>query len=103
MTFLAIVHAPTLRAGARVCICDLDQTVERLPTSISSGAAVSLRFGACCPDLACGSISEYDAQADRAVLRIAESEVTIQRSRRGGVGCPGLIAEDWFVVDGLRR
>ena len=96
MSFLAIVHAPALRRGARVCIADLAQTLDHAPVAITSGAEILLRFGTCCPDLASGAIAECDR--DEAVLTVDQATWTIRRSPVGGVSVPGLVAEDWFVV-----
>ncbi len=98
MSFLAIVHAPALRRGARLCIADLAQTLGRPPVAMSDGAEISLRFGTCCPDLASGAIVGCDAGRDEAVLTVDDATWTIRRSRVGGIGVPGLVAEDWFVV-----
>ena len=67
--------------------------------SIAAGDEIALRFGTCCPDLADGAIGFCDAYPDEAVLRVAESAWTIRRSTIPGVDLPGLVAEDWFVVD----
>ena len=99
MTFLAIVHSPVLRPGARLCIADLAQSVEKPPEPLSRGADVSLRFGTCCPDLAVGAVDTCDAQTEEAVLRVAESRWAIRRSHSGEIAIPGLKAESWFVVD----
>ena len=99
MTFLAIVHAPVLRPGARLCICDLEQSFDHAPTSITAGDEIMLRFGTCCPDLADGAIGFCDAEPDEAVLRVADSAWTIRRATTRAVELPGLITEDWFVVD----
>ena len=101
MTFLAIVHAPALRPGARLSIADLAQTLEGPPARLAPGAKLDLRFGTCCPNLACGAILGCNATADEAVLGIAGFDYTIRRCRKhGGVEIPGLVAEDWFVIDG---
>ncbi len=98
MSFMAIVHAPALRSGARICICDLDQTIDEPPSELVIGSEVALRFGTCCPSLASGAIQACDLGADEAVLRIADADWTIRRSHEGGVNVAGLVAEDWFVV-----
>ena len=96
MSFVAIVHAPALRFGARLCISDCDQTPEQPPAGIAVGSEIVLRYGTCCPALACGAISARDL--DEAVLHTADADWTIRRSERGGVDVPGLVADDWFVV-----
>ena len=95
MSFVAIVHAPALRSGARLCISDLEQTPDQPPHGLSAGATVELRYGTCCPSLACAAISARED--DKAVLRTAEADWTIRLSG-GGVNVPGLMADDWIVV-----
>ena len=101
MAFLAIVHSPELRLGARLCISDLAQTTERAPKPLSPGAPIDLRFGTCSPDLRSGSIGLCDISVEEAVLRVADADWHIRRSHQGGVCAPGLVADDWFVVEGL--
>ena len=101
MAFLAIVHAPALRLGARLCISDLEQTADKPPASIAPGAQIDLRFGTCCPDLLSGAIGLCDTASEEAVLRVADADWHIRRSNDGGVRAPGLVADDWFVVEGL--
>ena len=96
MGFVAIVHAPSLRSGARLCISDLEQTPDQPPHGLAPGSQVQLRFGTCCASLDCGAISTLDV--DEAVLRTSEADWTIRRSGRGGVDVPGLMADDWIVV-----
>ncbi len=98
MTYLAIVHAPALRPGARICISDLAQTTDQPPAPIAPGAEIALRFGTCCPDLVRGAIALCDSQAEQAILRIEKADWTIRRSHAGGVHTPGMVADDWFVV-----
>ena len=101
MAFLAIVHAPMLRLGARLCISDLAQTPDRAPMPIAPGAEIDLRFGTCCPDRMSGAIGLCDTSSEEAVLRVADADWHIRRSGKGGVRAPGLVADDWFVVEGL--
>ena len=101
MAFLAIVHAPELRIGARLCISDLEQTVDQGPSPVAPGVEIDLRFGTCCPDLVYGAIGLCDTSSEEAVLRVADSDWHIRRSSKGGVRTPGLVADDWFVVEGL--
>ncbi len=96
--FQAIVHAPALRPGARLCLSDLSQTPTMPPARLAAGDAVMLRFGVCCPEHGSGAI--VDIAADLATLRVAETRWRLHRCpRRSGVDVPGLVAEDWFVVD----
>ena len=96
--FQAIVHAPALRLGAKLCLSDLSQTRTRPPAPLASGDAIMLRFGVCCPDHGSGAVT--DVEADEATLRVANARWRLHRCpKRGGVDVPGLIAEDWFVVD----
>ena len=98
MAFLAIVHAPALRSGARLCISDLTQTADKPPTPIAPGAEIDLRFGTCCPDSKAGAIGLCDTDSEEAVLRVGNEDWHIRRARAGGVRTPGIIADDWFVV-----
>ena len=96
--FQAIVHAPALRPGARLCLSDLAQTPTIPPVRPAVGDSVALRFGACCPDHGSGAITEIEA--DSATLRVAEARWRLHRCpMKGGIDVPGLVAEDWFVVD----
>ena len=96
MSFMAIVHAPALRSGARLCISDLDQAPGQPPHGLAAGSTIELRYGTCRPALACAAISARDD--DEAVLRTAEADWTIRRSDSGGVDVPGLMADDWIVI-----
>ena len=95
--FQAIVHAPALRPGARLCLSDLAQTSGSTPTRLAAGDAVALRYGVCCPDHGSGAITEV--RADIATLRVAGAHWRLHRCPSGGgVDVPGLVAEDWFVM-----
>ncbi len=96
MSFVAIVHAPAMRSGARLCISDNDQTADHPPHGLAAGSTIELRYGTCRPLLACAAISAREA--DEAVLQTAEADWTIRRSQDGGVDVPGLMADDWIVV-----
>ena len=96
--FQAIVHAPALRPGARLCLSDLAQTPTTPPARLSAGAGVALRYGACCPDHGSGAITAIDS--DSATLHVADTRWRLHRCpAHGGVDLPGLVSEDWFVVD----
>ena len=96
--FQAIVHAPALRPGARLCLSDLSQSATRQPSRPAAGDAVILRFGTCCPDHGGGAIT--DVGIGTAILRVAGTPWRLSRCpMEGGVDVPGLVAEDWFVVD----
>ena len=96
--FQAIVHAPALRPGARLCLSDLAQTPSTPPAHLAAGDDVALRFGACCPDHGNGAIESLEA--DSATLRVAAARWRLHRCpTSGGIDVPGLVAEDWFVVE----
>ena len=96
--FQAIVHAPVLRPGVRLCLSDLGQTPTQPPAALAAGDDVALRFGACCPAHGAGAI--IDLEAETAILRVAEARWRLHRCPfGGGVDVPGLLAEDWFVVE----
>ncbi len=96
--FQAIVHAPALRPGARLCLSDLAQTVTTPPARLVAGVGVTLRFGTCCPDHGSGAITALEA--DSATLRVADTRWRLHRCpARAGIDLPGMISEDWFVVD----
>ena len=96
--FQAIVHAPALRPGARLCLSDLAQGPGSPPGHLTAGVAVTLRFGVCCPTLGSGAIVER--RADIATLRVAGARWRLHRCpARGGIDAAGLVAEDWFVMD----
>ncbi len=98
--FQAIVHAPKLRPGARLCLSDLAQTPTSPPARLAAGDGVALRFGACCPDHGSGAITSREA--DNATLRVADTRWRLHRCpAQGGVDLPGMISEDWFVIDGV--
>lgn len=98
MVFQAIVHAPMLRPGARLCFSDLAQTSIKPPTCLMVGDSVVIRYGACCPDHGTGAITSLEA--DLATLRVAQAQWRLRRCpMRGGIDVPGLVGEDWFVVD----
>lgn len=95
--YQAIVHAPKLRPGARLCLSNLAQTPTTLPTRLAPGDAVALRFGVCCPDHGSGAITALEAES--ATLQVAGRQWRMVRCpARSGIDLPGLIAEDWFVV-----
>ena len=95
--YQAIVHAPALRAGARLCLSDLRQTLVARPRRPQAGDTLSLRFGVCCPALGAGI---FTAIEDRmATVQIADARWRLGRCPSdGGIEIPGLTAEDWFVV-----
>lgn len=98
MTFQAIVFAPVLRPEARLCIADLEQTASTPPRRISVGSHVDFRFGTCCPTLAEGTITDFVASSETAVLIVHGAAWTIRRCpQRTGVTVPGMISENWFV------
>ena len=97
--FQAIVHAPALRPGARLSLSDLAQTPTAPPARLTAGDDVAIRFGACCPDHGSGAVMA--CEADSATLRVAGTLWRLHRCpAHGGIDLPGLIAEDWFVMDG---
>lgn len=99
MTFQAIVHAPTLRSGARLNIADLEQTPTGTPRRLAAGDMMELRFGVCCPDLAQATVVSYVAEPESAVLSCEGLEVTIARPGADeGSDVPGLRSEVWFVT-----
>lgn len=98
MPFDAIVHAPHLRPGARLNIAAADQAEGSAPDSLAVGAAVRIKFGVCCPDLANGTIVGREAGADRVVLSVGGESFVLIRGG-GGVRVPGLVSEDWFVAE----
>lgn len=99
MTFQAIVHAPSLRRGARLNIADLGQSTSQRPKRLGVGDEVELRFGVCCPDLARGIVVNYDTLPESAVLEVEGTKVTIcHRVGEQAVGQPGLRSESWFVA-----
>ena len=96
--FQAIVHAPALQPGARLCVSDLRQTATAPPAHLAAGDPVALRFGTCCPDHGQGAIT--DLEGGTATLRISTVRWRLHRCPQdGGIDVPGLVAEDWFVVD----
>ena len=96
--FQAIVHAPALRPGARLCLSDLGQTPALRPADLTAGERVVLRFGTCCPWHGAGAITEVGTGT--AILRVAEDRWRLHRCPSGGgIDIPGLVAEDWFVVE----
>lgn len=96
--FQAIVHAPRLRPGARLCFSDLDQTPTLPPARLTAGDVVALRFGPCCPDHGTGAVTAR--ATDTATLRVAGALWRLHRCPfGGGVDVAGLMAEDWFVVE----
>ncbi len=98
MTFQAIVFAPFLRKGARLCIADLEQTVTTPPKRISIKSNVNLRFGTCCPTLAAGTITDFVESAETAVLTVEGRGWNLKRCpQKSGVSIPGMISENWFV------
>ena len=99
MTFQAIVHAPDLRAGARLNIADLEQSASQGPKRIGLGAELDLRFGVCCPDLARAVVVDYVPLPETAVIAVGTQEVTIcHPAGHAGSLRPGLRSEIWFVA-----
>lgn len=98
MQFDAIVHAPTLRAGARLNIAEADQTEGDMPDRLQIGSEVRLRFGVCCPDRSRGTIVGHSVGPESVVLAIGAEAWTLLRRGDGGVSTPGLISEDWYVA-----
>lgn len=98
MSFNVIVHAPTLRAGARLNIAQADQTVDDAPERLSVGSEIKLRFGVCCPDKAEGRIIDLSPEPETAMLAVG-TQVWPLRKGTGGVATGGLVSEHWYVSE----
>ncbi len=98
MRFEAIVHAPTLRAGARLNIAECDQSEFAPPERLEVGSELWLRFGVCCPDLSRGMIVAYGEGPESVILAIGSESWTLLKGDGGGVTEPGIVSEDWYVA-----
>lgn len=98
MRFDAIVHAPTLRVGARLNIAEADQSETDAPDHLEIGSEVRLRFGVCCPDRSLGIVVEHGAGPETVVLAVGAEAWILLKDDTGGVSAPGLVSEDWYVA-----
>lgn len=81
---------------------DLRQTRAAAPATPTTGDDVALRFGPCCPRLDAGRV--VGVADGSAILRVGLDEWRLARCAGGsGIHVPGIVSENWFVVERLAR